>query len=101
MTSHPSPVTKRAPGVESIDRLVVLCGGVSVAAPAYQLLLDFEARGISVDRTDDARLLVWPAEQLTDSDRLTLRNYKSHLIVLLDYLARPNHLLNDHSREVV
>ena len=86
--------------MKTTDALVVLRGGVSVPAPAYRLLLDFEARGITVARTDDARLLVWPAEQLTDSDRLTLRNYKSHLIVLLDYLARPNHLLNDHPREV-
>lgn len=85
----------------STDPLVVLRGGVSVPAPAYLLLLDFEGRGITIHRSGDC-LTVGPSDRLTDADRATIRAYKPHLLALLDYCQRPDldaHLFSDQPHE--
>ena len=85
--------------MKSIDvpPLVMLRGGVSVPAPPYVLLIDFERRGIWMRRDDD-RLLVGPPELLTDDDRAILRTFKGDLLVLLDCCGRTDidsHLFSD------
>lgn len=82
--------------------LVILRGGVSVPVAAYVLLVDLEARGVRVWREGD-RLVVEPADRLTDDDRRALPALKLHLFSLLAYMARPDldaHLFTDQSREV-
>lgn len=81
---------------------VILRGGVSVPVACYLLALDFERRGITFQR-EGAGLLVGPSTQLTDSDRQAIRTYKPHLLVLADYMQRPDldaHLFSDRPREV-
>ncbi len=81
----------------STDALVVLRGGVSVAAPAYVLVLDFEARGIHISRDGDV-LTVGPSYLLTDHDRAVIRAYKPDLLRLLVYCTRTDldaHLFGD------
>lgn len=78
-------------------RRVLLRGGLSVPAPAYVLLIDFEARGIHVHRDGDV-LSVGPSHLLTDDDRAILRAYKPDLLRLLEYSQQPGldaHLFTD------
>jgi hypothetical protein len=83
----------------STTDLVLLRGGFSTPAGPYLLLIDLEARGISVTR-DGADLLVGPPDRLTPGDDRALRAWKADLLRLLDYLARPDldaHLFHDHA----
>lgn len=86
----------------SATDLVLLRGGLSVPAAPYVLLIDLEARGISV-RRDGADLLVGPRDRLTADDDRALRTWKADILRLLDYLARPDldaHLFTDRPTEV-
>jgi hypothetical protein len=78
------------------DRFVHLQGGLIVPAPAYLLLLDLEARGFAVVRDGDT-LIVRPPNRLTREDCASIRRWKWHLLMLLDYDARPH--LDAHHRE--
>ncbi len=78
-------------------RFVTLRDGPVVPAPAYLLLLNLEARGFSITR-DGPTLVVHPPDQLTGDDCAAIRQWKRHLISLLDYCARPDndsHLFSD------
>jgi hypothetical protein len=86
--------------VLSTDALVVLRGGFSVPARAFVLLLELEARGVRVWR-DGSRLIVEPAESLTDEDHQLLPALKPQLLALLDYCTRADldaHLFTDTCR---
>lgn len=71
------------------DRFVTLRGGVVVPAPAYLLLLSLEARGFTLTDPDDGSLIVKPADQLTEDDRVAIRRWKYFLLSLIGYCARP------------
>lgn len=79
------------------DRFVTLQGGMIVPAPAFVLMLDLERRAFTVSRDGDT-FVVGPAAQLTPEDCAAIRRWKHHLLMLLDYCARPDldkHLFTD------
>lgn len=79
------------------DRFVTLQHGVIVPAAPYVLILGLESRGFAVSRDGDT-LIVDPPERLTDEDCVVIRRWKWHLLLLLDYCARPDndaHLFTD------
>lgn len=79
------------------DRFVVLQHGVIVPAAPYVLILALEARGFTVSRDGDT-LVVEPPDRLTDEDCGVIRQWKHHLLLLLDYCARTGldaHLFRD------
>jgi hypothetical protein len=84
-------------GSESSDRFVLLRGGVVVPVEPFLLLLDLEARGISVSKDSDS-ISIAPRALLADADRTALRRWKWHLLLLIDYCAQPGwdaHLLGE------
>jgi hypothetical protein len=83
------------------DRFVTLRDGMTVPAPAFCLLLELERRDVHVRRDGDSTLVVGPSERLTDADRALIRQYKSHLLMLVGYCDRPDldaHLFSDVKR---
>lgn len=76
---------------------VLLRGGLSVPVAPYVLLIDLEARGITV-RRDGTDLLVGPRDRLTADDDRLLRAHKPDILALLAYMERPDndaHLWHD------
>lgn len=63
---------------------VTLRGGPAVPLPPVLLLLDLEARGFTLVRDGDA-LIVQPAKQLAPADRDAIRQWKAHLLALIEY----------------
>jgi hypothetical protein len=79
------------------DRFVLLRGGLTVPAEAYLLLLELEQRTFTVTRDGDT-LIVRPPDRLTRQDVARIKRWKFHLLLLLDYVARPDldaHLFTD------
>jgi hypothetical protein len=84
-------------GSEVDDRFVTHKDGMVVPAPAYCLLLDLERRDFSITGEGDM-LMVHPPERLTREDCTRIRRWKWHLLMLIDYCARPDrdaHLFRD------
>lgn len=70
------------------ERYIVLRGGLTIPAEPYLLLLELEARGLTVKR-DGEMVIVTPKGHLTDADRDAIRKWKGHVLSLLDYIASP------------
>jgi hypothetical protein len=84
------------------DRFVTLRSGMVVPAPAFCLLLDLERRDVHVRREGDSGLVVGPSCRLTDEDRVAIRRWKTHLLMLVNYCQRPDldaHLFSDTRRQ--
>jgi hypothetical protein len=62
----------------------VVLPGLCVPVASLRLLLDLEQRGFTLAGFGDD-ILVRPAANLTDDDRLQLRRWKRHVRALLDY----------------
>jgi hypothetical protein len=65
------------------DRYVTLRGGLTVPLEPVLLVLDLEARGLTLRRDGDD-LVIQPRAQLTDTDRAKLRRWKPHVLALID-----------------
>jgi hypothetical protein len=79
------------------DRFVSLRGGLVVPVEPYLLILDLERRGIPVS-VEAGDLMVGPGRDLTDEDRTTIRRWKRHLVMLVNYCTDPAtsaHLFTD------
>jgi hypothetical protein len=70
------------------ERYVWLRGDLVVPVDPVLLLLDLEAKGFKLSRDGDD-IIVSPASKLTDEDRRLLKAWRSHVLVLLDYVATP------------
>jgi hypothetical protein len=70
------------------ERYVWLRGNLVVPIDPMLLLLDLEAKGFKLTRDGDD-ILVCPASRLTEDDRRLLKTWRSHVLVLLDYVANP------------
>lgn len=78
------------------DHFVTLRGGMIVPTAAVLLALDLERREIRLTRDGDA-LLAGPADQLTADDYVAIRQWKSHLLLLLDYQPDDAHRYDDRA----
>ena len=81
------------------DRFVSLQGGVVVPAAAYVLLLNLETRGLSLSM-DGQTLVVAPPASLTRDDCAAIRQWKRHLVSLMEYSQRRGldaHLFTDRT----
>jgi hypothetical protein len=65
------------------DDLVLLAGGLAVPLGPMLLLLELEARGLSLFRAGDV-LHVYPGGQLTEAERQAIRRWRLHLLALVD-----------------
>lgn len=70
------------------ERYVWLRGDLVVPVDPVLLLLDLEAKGFKLTRDGDD-ILVSPASRLPEDDRRLLKAWRSHVLVLLDYVANP------------
>lgn len=61
-------------------------GGLTVPVEPYRLVLDLEARGVTLTREGEA-LMVGPARRVTDRDRELLIRWKFHILALISYEA--------------
>ena len=78
-------------GSDFADRFVPLQGGVVMPVEPWRLLHELvDARGFSVTRDAGDVLVVRPADRLTTEDVARIRRWKWHLLLLLDYGARPD-----------
>jgi hypothetical protein len=68
----------------SSDSFVLLAGGLAVPAEPFLLALELEGRGFTVRREED-RLIVRPHQHLTADDCRRIRQWKFHLLALVDY----------------
>jgi hypothetical protein len=69
---------------ESPDgRYVLLPGGLALPYAPCRLALDLESRGCRLWRDGD-HLVIEPASALTDRDLDAIREWKHHILVLLD-----------------
>jgi hypothetical protein len=79
--------------VSPSNDLVTLRLGATVPREVLDLGFALEARGITLDLTDDGRIHAAPAALLTDPDRAALRQWREHVVLLLmefdRYAARP------------
>jgi hypothetical protein len=66
------------------DRYVWLKGGLVVPVEPLILLLELERRGFRLSHRGD-HLWICPASQLTDGDRVALRRWKPHVLLLIDH----------------
>lgn len=98
---------------DSDERFVTLQGGLIVPAAPYVLLLTLEARGFAVHRDGDTLVVQepeqnaeqrdagLPPERLTGDDDAAIRQWKHHLLLLLDYCNRLDldaHLFTDTAK---
>jgi hypothetical protein len=67
------------------DRYVVFHGGLALPLEPVLLLLDFEARGLTVTRDGD-HILVRPAGRLSQAERDAVGRWKAHVLALVDYV---------------
>ena len=67
-----------------VSDFVVLKGGLAVPVAPVLLLLGLEARGIRVARDGD-QLTVCPGQELTGQECQQIRQWKLHLLTLVDY----------------
>jgi hypothetical protein len=56
-----------------------------VPVAPYLFLLELERRDIHVSREGADTLLVGPPARLTNADRALIRQYKPHLLLLVDF----------------
>lgn len=85
---------------DSDDLFVTFRDGLIIPAPAYLLLLDLEQRDFTVSREGATTLLVRPPDRLTHEDCASIRRWKWHLLMLLDYCTRSDldaHLFTDRT----
>jgi hypothetical protein len=66
------------------SEFITLKDGPTVPAAPLVLLLDLEARGFTLCQDGDA-LLIHPYERLTVSDCASIKRWRWHLLMLLDY----------------
>jgi hypothetical protein len=70
------------------DTCVSLRSGPIIPVDAYRLLLELEERGYHLRRKDETLVVVTPADKpLTDADCARVRQWKWHLLMLIDYSA--------------
>ncbi|HXG90008.1 MAG TPA: hypothetical protein VNJ02_16900 [Vicinamibacterales bacterium] len=85
------------------DRFVTLRGlAVPVPADAYRLLLNLEVRAFNVSREGDRVLVVEPHQRLTPEDLASIRRWKWHLLILIDYCNQPHldaHLFDNRAAD--
>ncbi|HEY0875204.1 MAG TPA: hypothetical protein VGD94_17145 [Vicinamibacterales bacterium] len=67
------------------DRYVSLPSGLTLPLAAVRLVLDLEARGLTITRDGD-HILIRPPGRLTEDDRTALRRWKAHVLALIDSL---------------
>jgi hypothetical protein len=70
------------------SEFVWLKGGLAMPPVPFQLVLDLERRGFSM-RREGNDLLVVPGRCLTEHDRTQIRQWKTHILALLDYELPP------------
>jgi hypothetical protein len=77
----------------AMDRFVALQDGLVMPAEPYRLALELEERGFQLSR-DGHFLVVQPSTRLTSFDCRRLRQWKWHLLILVDYVQvdRARHL---------
>ncbi len=79
-TNHQSP-----PGSGEPVDFITLLGGLTVARPALEVLIDLEQRGFRFTRPPEGGLAVSPRADLTDDDRSAIRRWRFHLEALIAY----------------
>lgn len=67
------------------DRFVTLRNGLVLPIQAVRLALDLENRGIRLEADDDG-LAVSPKHLIRDEDRVEIRKYRNHLMVIATYV---------------
>jgi hypothetical protein len=72
----------------SAKSFVMLRNGPTVRLEAVRLVLDLEARGVRLQRDGDDVVISAPASQVTNDDRTRLRQFKPHVLALIDYCTR-------------
>lgn len=83
------------------DRFVQLGqrGGPLIPADGYHLYVELGERGFAMTAEDAGKVLVVrPPEKLTTADVARLKRWRWHLLLILDYFARPHfdaHLYRD------
>lgn len=73
---------------------VHLGGGLVVPEQALRILWALEARGFRLEQ-DNTTLVVQPHQKLTHEDCQQIRQWKSHLLALIDYMPNDAHLWDD------
>ena len=68
-------------------KYVVLRGGLTLPVEPILLALELEERGFTLTRMDDNVLSVQPHQRLTPDDRGRIRQWKHHLLAVVDYVA--------------
>jgi hypothetical protein len=71
------------------DRYVCLGRGLTLPLEPVLLVLDLEARNITITRNGEDRLTVRPAASLTDEDRAALHRWKPHILAMVNYCDNP------------
>ncbi|HAD76259.1 MAG TPA: hypothetical protein DCG16_10780 [Gemmatimonadetes bacterium] len=57
--------------------------GALVADPALHLLWSLEDRGVDIRIDGDDTLVMKPISKIPESDRVLIRRYKAHLVLLV------------------
>ncbi len=65
--------------------LVTLAGGFVVPLPALELVWRLEDRGFTI-RRDGQELVVCPGRQLTEADRDAIRQHRTAVLAIVDYV---------------
>jgi hypothetical protein len=74
---------------ESPDgRYVLLPSGFALPIAPILLTLELQERGFVVRREGDDTLSVQPHQQLTEADRVRIRQWKFHILALLSHEAQ-------------
>lgn len=71
----------------SEPRYVSLGGGLTLPLEPVLLVLDLEARGLTIGRQADV-IVVRPAGHLTAEDRAALTRWRAHILALIDHADR-------------
>ena len=66
-------------------RYVILPGGLALPLEPILLALKLEERGFRLAREGEGTLVVQPAERLTGEECRRIRQWKQHLLALVDY----------------
>ena len=69
-------------------RFVTLRAGATLPVAVVQLAWALESRGCELTATADGTLNVTPADALTDTDRVAITRWRSHLAALTEYCDR-------------
>ena len=68
------------------ERFVTLPGGPTLPVEPIILVLDLEARGLSLTRDGDL-IVVRPSGRLSDDEKAALRRWKAHVLAFIDHVA--------------